>query len=161
MANDVVITIMGRLTADPEIRFVANGGAVTSFTTAHNSRRFDKAKNEWVDSEVTWYRCSLWGGAAENVANTLRKGNAVIVVGALGTRSWEQNGEKKSAMEVKVEKVGLDLGFYTVAPEHVVASNHRGGQSSAPAQQSDVSAPGGSSSDPWAAQGASSNEVPF
>ena len=74
MANDVMLTIMGRLTADPEIRFVASGGAVTSFTVAHNSRKFNKQKNEWEDSEPTFYRCSLWGGAAENVANSLRKG---------------------------------------------------------------------------------------
>ena len=133
-----------------------------NFSVAHNSRRFDKSKNEWVDSEATFYRCSMWGTGAENVADTLRKGSPVIVYGAIGTRSWEPNGERKSAMEVKVERIGLDLSFVKVDASNVIASRgNSGGQSSAPAQQSDVSAPGGSANDPWASSPTSSSEPPF
>lgn len=161
MANEVLLTIVGRLTADPELRFVASGGAVASFTVAHNSRKFDKHKNEWVDSEPTFYRCSLWGTGAENVTNTLRRGSAVIVYGAYGSRSWEANGEKKTAQEVRVEKIGLDLGFYAVDPQNIVNSSGRGVQRpAANTHTPDVSAPGGSDNDPWAAT-PSSTEPPF
>lgn len=156
-----MLTIFGRLTADPEIRFIQSGGAVASFTVAHNSRKFNRSKNEWEDSEPTFYRCSLWGTAAENLVNTLRKGHAVIVHGAYGSRSWESNGERKTAQEVRVEKIGLDLGFYSIDPNNIVNSSGRGGQRSAPAQnQPDVSAPGGSDNDPWASS-PSSAEPPF
>ena len=161
MAGETFITIVGRLTGDPELRFVSSGGAVANFSVAHNSRKFNKHKNEWEDSEASFYRCSLWGTGAENVAHTLRKGQAVIVYGAIGTRSWEANGEKKSAMEVRVEKVGLDLGFVKVDPENVIRSTGQGGQSSAPTEQSDVTAPGGSANDPWATTPARTDEPPF
>jgi single-strand DNA-binding protein len=129
---------------------------------AHNSRKFNKSKQEWEDSEPTFYRCSIWGHTGENVADTLRKGMPVIVQGAYGSRSWEANGEKKTVQEMRVDTIGLDLSFVKVDPSNIVAS--RGGQSSAPAQaQADVSAPGGSANDPWASPtpAARADEPPF
>jgi single-strand DNA-binding protein len=160
MSGETPITIIGRLTDDPALRFIQSGSPVANFSVAHNSRKFNKQKNEWEDSEATFYRCSMWGTGAENVAETLRKGSPVIVYGFIGTRSWEQNGERKSAMEVKVERIGLDLTFVKVDAANVINSRgNSGGQSAT--QQSDVSAPGGSANDPWASSPTSSSEPPF
>jgi single-strand DNA-binding protein len=161
MAGEVSITVVGRITADPEIRFIATGGAVCSFTVAHNSRKFNKSKQEWEDSEATFYRCSIWGHAAENVADTLRKGMAVIVQGAYGSRSWEANGEKKTVQEMRVDTIGLDLGFVKVDPSHIVSST-RSGQASASTPQAESPA-GGSANDPWAStvSAARADEPPF
>jgi len=160
MSGEVFLTVVGRLTADPELRFIATGGAVCSFSVAHNSRKFNKQKNEWEDSEATFYRCSIWGHTAENVAETLRKGMAVIVQGAYGSRSWEKNGEKQTVQEMRVDTIGLDLTFVRVDPSNIIAS--RGGQSSAPAQQAESPA-GGSANDPWASSvpAARADEPPF
>ena len=159
MSGEVFITVVGRLTDDPVLRFVNSGGAVASFSVAHNSRKFNKQKNEWEDSEATFYRCSIWGHAGENVAETLRKGSAVIVTGAYGSRSWEANGEKKTVQEMRVDTIGLDLGFVKVDPSHIVSSTRSGAQASTP--QADVSAPGGSANDPWATTPARTDEPPF
>jgi single-strand DNA-binding protein len=158
MSGEVFITVRGRLTADPELRFIASGSPVCSFSVAHNSRKFNKSTNEWEDTEATFYRCSLWGGAAENVAHTLRKGSAVIVHGVYGSRSWDAGGEKKTAQELKVETIGLDLTFYKVDPEHVTNSVSGRGQA-APQAQSSAPA-GGSDNDPWAAS-APAGDPPF
>jgi single-strand DNA-binding protein len=149
VANEVTIVVEGRLTADPEIRFVNSGSAVCSFTVAHNSRKFDKNKNEWVDSEATFYNCSLWGTEGENVAETLRKGMSVIVHGVQGTRSWDHNGEKKSRMEVRVLDIGLSLRFVRVNPENIIKSTPKSAGGSG--FDGSTSAPkGGSDDDPWA-----------
>jgi single-strand DNA-binding protein len=159
MANEVMLTVVGRITEDPSIRFVSSGSAVCNFTVAHNSRKFNKQKNEWEDTEATFYRCSLWGHGAENVAETLRKGMSVIVHGAYGSRSWEANGEKKTAQELRVETIGLNLGFVRVDPAHIVRSTGQGQASTAPQAQTDSPA-GGSDNDPWAATPAA-GEPPF
>lgn len=109
MANDTTITILGNLTADPELKFTASGAAVTNFTVASTPRTFDKASNEWKDGETLFMRCSVWREAAENVAESLVKGTSVIVVGRLVQRSYEKDGEKRTVVELQVDEVGPSL----------------------------------------------------
>lgn len=109
MAGDTTLTIVGNLTADPELKFTPSGAAVTNFTVASTPRTFDKASNEWKDGETLFMRCSLWREAAENVAESLVKGTSVIVVGRLVQRSYEKDGEKRTVVELQVDEVGPSL----------------------------------------------------
>ncbi len=92
MAGDTVITIIGNLTADPELRFTPSGAAVANFTVASTPRQFDKTSNEWKDGETLFMRCSVWRDAAENVAESLQRGARVLVSGRLKQRSYEKDG---------------------------------------------------------------------
>ena len=89
MAGDTTITIIGNLTADPELRFTPSGAAVANFTVASTPRMFDRQSNEWKDGETLFMRCSIWRDAAENVAESLHRGTRVIVSGRLKSRSFE------------------------------------------------------------------------
>jgi len=110
MAGDTTLTIVGNLTADPELRFTPSGAAVADFTVASTPRRFDKTANEWRDGETLFMRCSIWRDAAENVAESLRKGMRVIAVGNLVQRSWDdRDGNKRTVVELQVEEVGPSL----------------------------------------------------
>lgn len=106
-------TIIGNLTDNPELRFIQSGAAVVNFTVASTPRTFDRQSNEWKDGETLFMRCSLWREAAENVAESLTKGMRVIVTGQLKSRSWEANGEKRSAMELAVDEIGPSLKYAT------------------------------------------------
>ncbi len=100
MAGDTVITIIGNLTADPELRFTPSGAAVANFTVASTPRMFDRQSNEWKDGETLFMRCSVWRDAAENVAESLQRGMRVIVAGRLKSRSYEtKEGEKRTVVE--------------------------------------------------------------
>lgn len=110
MAGETVITIIGNLTADPELRFTPSGAAVADFTVASTPRSFDRASNEWKDGETLFMRCSVWREAAENVAESLRKGMRVIVQGRLTQRSYEtREGERRTVVELQVDEVGPSL----------------------------------------------------
>ena len=114
MAGDTVITVVGNLTADPELRFTPSGAAVANFTVASTPRTFDKNSNEWKDGEALFLRCSVWRQAAENVAESLHRGTAVIVQGRLKQRSYEtKEGEKRTVYELDVEEVGPSLKWAT------------------------------------------------
>jgi single-strand DNA-binding protein len=114
MAGETVITVVGNLTADPELRFTPSGAAVANFTVASTPRTFDKNSNEWKDGEALFLRCSVWRQAAENVAESLQKGTAVIVQGRLKQRSFEtKEGEKRTVIELDVDEVGPSLKFAT------------------------------------------------
>jgi single-strand DNA-binding protein len=114
MAGDTVITVVGNLTSDPELRFTPSGAAVANFTVASTPRTFDKNSNEWKDGEALFLRCSVWRQAAENVAESLTRGSAVIVQGRLKQRSYEtKEGEKRTVYELDVEEVGASLKFAT------------------------------------------------
>ena len=114
MAGDTVITVVGNLTADPELRFTPSGAAVANFTVASTPRTFDKNSNEWKDGEALFLRCSVWRQAAENVAESLSRGTAVIVQGRLKQRSYEtKEGEKRTVYELDVEEVGPSLRWAT------------------------------------------------
>ena len=117
MSNEQTITITGRLTNDPEVRFTPSGAAVANFTVAYNPRKFDRQANEWRDGETQYWRCQAWNAGkltlAENLANTLKKGDAVIVFGILEARSYEtREGEKRTVTEVRVQHIGKDALYH-------------------------------------------------
>jgi single-strand DNA-binding protein len=110
MAGDTVVTIVGNLTGDPELRFTPSGAAVANFTVASTPRQFDRQSNEWKDQETLFMRCSVWRQAAENVAESLQRGTRVIVTGRLKSRSYEtKEGEKRTVVELDVDEIGPSL----------------------------------------------------
>jgi single-strand DNA-binding protein len=128
MAGDTVITVVGNLTADPELRFTASGAAVASFTVASTPRTFDKGANEWKDGEALFLRCSAWRQLAENVAESLTKGTRVIAQGRLQQRSYEKDGQKRTVIELEVDEIGPSLRFAKPKP----ADDGWGGSDAAP-----------------------------
>lgn len=114
MAGDTIITVVGNLTADPELRFTPAGAAVANFTVASTPRIFDRQSSEWKDGEALFMRCSIWREAAENVAESLSRGSRVIVSGRLKQRSFEtKEGEKRTVIELEVEEIGPSLKYAT------------------------------------------------
>ncbi len=112
MAGDTVITVIGNITGDPELRFTPSGAAVANFTVASTPRAFDRQSNEWKDGETLFMRCSVWRDAAENVAESLQRGTRVIVSGRLKSRSYEtKEGEKRTVVEMEVDEVGPSLRY--------------------------------------------------
>lgn len=112
--GDTPITLVGNVVADPEIRYVANGAAVTNFRVASTPRRYDQQTGQYVDGEALFLSCNVWRQAAENVASSLSKGDRVIVSGRLRQRSYEDNkGERRTVFEVEVDEVGPSLRFAT------------------------------------------------
>lgn len=157
------ITVIGNLTNDPELRFTASGHAVTSFTVAMSDRRFDKATNEWVDTDPVFWRCSVWRQYAENVAESLTKGTRVIVTGKVKQREYEtREGEKRTVMEVEVDDVGPALRFATARVTRVARDGGRGGHAATddPWGSASAAAP---AADPWGASNGQGvlDEAPF
>jgi single-strand DNA-binding protein len=114
MAGDTIITVVGNLTADPELRFTPSGAAVANFTIASTPRTFDKNSNEWKDGEALFLRCSCWRQMAENVAESLQKGMGVVAQGRLKQRSYEtKEGEKRTVVELEVDEIGPSLRWAT------------------------------------------------
>ncbi|UXM92540.1 single-stranded DNA-binding protein [Paenarthrobacter sp. JL.01a] len=116
MSGETMLTVRGRLTADPELRFTPSGAGVTNFTVAVTAQKFDKNTSEWKDQPTKYWRCAAWNQGkltrAENIANLLKKGDNVIVYGELTTREYEKDGEKRTAEEIRVETIGKDLTFH-------------------------------------------------
>ena len=149
MAGETIITVVGNLTGDPELRFTPSGAAVANFTIASTPRNFDRQTNEWKDGDALFLSCSVWRQAAENVAESLQKGMRVVVQGRLKQRSYEtREGEKRTVVEREVEEVGPSLKYATAKVARVQRSGGGGGYGSQ----------GGGGDDPWAsspAQGSS------
>lgn len=117
MANETVLTIVGNLTADPELRFTNSGIPVASFTVASTPRTFDKQANEWKDGEALFMRCSVWRDLATNLAESLTKGARVVVQGRLQQRSYtDKEGNQRSAIDLQVDEVGPSLRYATAKP---------------------------------------------
>jgi single-strand DNA-binding protein len=163
MAGETVITVVGNLTADPELRFTPSGAAVASFTVASTPRNFDKNANEWKDGDALFLRCSIWRQAAENVAESLQRGMRVVVTGRLKQRSFEtREGEKRTVIELDVDEVGPSLKYATAK----VNRTQRGSSGGGFGADSGGSAP---ADDPWASasgpaagsSGGYSDEPPF
>ncbi len=132
MAGETPITLIGNLTADPDLRFTPSGAAVASFTVASTPRTFDRQANEWKDGEAMFLNCSVWRQAAENVAESLTKGMRVIVTGRLRSRSYEtREGEKRTVFEVEVDEVGPSLRFATAKVSRGSSSSSGGGAGAA------------------------------
>jgi len=166
MAGETVITVVGNLTADPELRFTPSGAAVASFTVASTPRTFDRQTNEWKDGEALFLRCSIWRQAAENVAESLQRGMRVIVQGRLQQRSYEtREGEKRTVIEMQVDEVGPSLRYATAKVNRTQRGSSGGGgfggDSGAPAGGPSG---GGPADDPWSNAGPAggfSDEPPF
>ncbi|MEU8618296.1 single-stranded DNA-binding protein [Streptomyces sp. NPDC048623] len=126
MAGETVITVVGNLVEDPELRFTPSGAAVAKFRVASTPRTFDRQTNEWKDGESLFLTCSVWRQAAENVAESLQKGMRVVVQGRLKQRSYEdREGVKRTVYELDVEEVGPSLRNATAK---VTRTTGRGGQ---------------------------------
>ena len=124
MAGETIITLVGNLTADPELRFTPSGAPVANFTVASTPRTFDRNANEWKDGDAMFLNCAVWRQAAENVAESLTKGMRVIVQGRLRSRSYEtREGEKRTVFEVEVDEIGPALRYATAK----VSRNASGG----------------------------------
>ncbi|EKF21786.1 single-stranded DNA-binding protein [Mycolicibacterium hassiacum DSM 44199] len=122
-AGDTTITLVGNLTADPELRFTPSGAAVANFTVASTPRVYDRQTGEWKDGEPLFLRCNIWREAAENVAESLTRGARVIVQGRLKQRSFEtREGEKRTVVEVEVDEIGPSLRYATAKVNKVSRS---------------------------------------
>lgn len=141
MAGETIITVVGNLTADPELRFTPSGAAVASFTIAATPRVYDKQANEWRDGDALFLRCSVWRQQAENVAESLTRGTRVVVTGRLKQRSYEKEGQKHTVIEMEAEEVCASLRYAQVAVHRAARSGSGGGSSGG----------GRDSSDPWTA----------
>lgn len=145
MAGETVITVVGNLVDDPELRFTPSGAAVANFRIASTPRTFDKQTNEWKDGEALFLSCSIWRQAAENVAESLQRGMRVVVQGRLKSRSYEtREGEKRTVFEIEVEEVGPSLKYATAKVTKASRGGGGGGYSGGGGQQ------GGGQQDPWA-----------
>lgn len=114
MSGETPITVIGNIVADPELRYTPSGSAVANFRVASTPRQYDKQSNQWVDGEALFLTCNIWRQDAENVANSLTKGDRVIVNGRLRQRSYEtREGEKRTVFEVEADEVGPSLKYAT------------------------------------------------
>ena len=186
MAGDTVITVVGNLVDDPELRFTPSGAAVANFRIASTPRTFDRQTNEWKDGDSLFLSCAVWRQAAENVAESLQKGMKVIVQGRLKQRQYEtREGEKRTVFELEVDEVGPALTFATAKVTRASRSGGGGGYGGGGGQQGGQSrpqsdggndpwatstpsaggggaaAPSAPAGDPWGAPGVGSDEPPF
>jgi single-strand DNA-binding protein len=116
MSGEVPFTAAGNLTRDPEVRFTAEGKPVAGLAIAVTPRRYDQASRQWVDGSPTYVGLSVWGDQAEHVADSLRKGDRVLVQGRWTTRTYTANGEERRRLEVVVDEIGPSLRWATALP---------------------------------------------
>ncbi|ABL84158.1 MULTISPECIES: single-stranded DNA-binding protein [unclassified Nocardioides] len=188
MAGETVITVVGNLVDDPELRFTPSGAAVANFRIASTPRTFDRQTNEWKDGDALFLSCSVWRQAAENVAESLQRGMRVVVQGRLKSRTYEtREGEKRTVFEIEVEEVGPSLKYATAKVTRTTRQGGGGGYSgggggggqapsgddpwATPAPQQGGQSQGGGyaggggqsapANDPWGAPGVGSDEPPF
>ena len=157
MAGETPITVIGNLTADPELRFTPNGAAVANFTVASTPRTFDRQTNEWKDGDAMFLNCSVWRQYAENVAESLSKGTRVIVSGRLKARSYEtREGEKRTVFEVDVDEVGPALRYATAKVTRTQGGGGGGGNwQGNQGGNTGGGGGGGQQPDPWSSSGGS------
>lgn len=176
MAGETTITVIGNLTDDPELKFTPSGAAVANFTVAQTPRTFDRQTNEWKDGEANFFRCAVWRDQAENVAESLQKGQRVIVTGNLRIRNFErQDGSRGTSVEIQVDEVGPSLRWATAKSAKASRSGgggggfgggNQGGQggggnAAANPWSTQPQQPSGGQSDAWGGGGAASDEPPF
>ncbi|MFE7134254.1 single-stranded DNA-binding protein [Streptomyces sp. NPDC057638] len=169
MAGETVITVVGNLVDDPELRFTPSGAAVAKFRIASTPRTFDRQTNEWKDGESLFLTCSVWRQAAENVAESLQRGMRVVVQGRLKQRSYEdREGVKRTVYELDVEEVGPSLKNATAKVTKTTGRGGQGGYGGGGQQGGGGwgGAPGGGqqggggapADDPWATSGPSGGQ---
>jgi single-strand DNA-binding protein len=128
MAGETVITVVGNLTSDPELRYTQNGLAVANFTIASTPRTFDRQANEWKDGEALFLRASVWREFAEHVAGSLTKGSRVIAQGRLRQRSYQdREGQQRTSIELEVDEIGPSLRYATAQVTRASGGGNGGG----------------------------------
>ncbi|RII89912.1 single-stranded DNA-binding protein, partial [Clavibacter michiganensis] len=128
MAGETIITVVGNLTSDPELRYTQNGLAVANFTIASTPRSFDRASNDWKDGDALFLRASVWREFAEHVASSLTKGSRVVATGRLKQRSYEtKEGEKRTSIELEVDEIGPSLRYATAQVTRAAGGGGNGG----------------------------------
>jgi single-strand DNA-binding protein len=151
MAGETVITVVGNLTSDPELRYTQGGAAVANFTIASTPRTFDRASNEWKDGEALFLRASVWKEFAEHVAASLTKGSRVMAQGRLKQRSYEtKEGEKRTSMELEIDEIGPSLRYATA---QVTRASSSGGGATGGGR------PAATTEEPWGQSTSSSGDV--
>jgi single-strand DNA-binding protein len=177
MAGETIITVVGNLTADPELRYTQNGIPVANFTIASTPRTLDRATNEWKDGEALFLRASVWREFAEHVAGSLTKGMRVIATGRLKQRNYQdREGQNRVSIELEVDEIGPSLRYATAQVTRAAGGSGGGGGSfgggggqARPAQVADEpwstpgsqNAGGAAGGDAWAAPGAYGDDTPF
>ena len=175
MAGETVITVVGNLTADPELRYTQNGLPVANFTIASTPRTFDRQANEWKDGEALFLRASVWREFAEHVAGSLTKGSRVIATGRLKQRSYQdREGNNRTSIELEVDEIGPSLRYATAQVTRAAGGgngNGGGGGQRAQVQQSNDepwSTPGSNNgggnnggADAWSTPGSYGDDTPF
>ena len=159
MAGETVITVVGNLTSDPELRYTQNGLAVANFTIASTPRNFDRASNEWKDGEALFLRASVWREFAEHVAGSLTKGSRVIATGRLKQRSYEtKEGEKRTTIDLEVDEIGPSLRYATATVSRAASAGRPG----VPAGNDEPwGSPTAPAADPWNTPGIPADDTPF
>ena len=169
MAGETVITVVGNLTADPELRYTQNGLAVANFTIASTPRNFDRASNEFKDGDTLFVRASVWREFAEHVAGSLTKGTRVVATGRLKQRDYQtKEGEKRTSIELEVDEIGPSLRYATAQVTRAASSRDGanapragGGGGQVAEEPWAAAAPDASGGDVWNTPGNYTDETPF
>ena len=160
MAGEPIITVVGNLTGDPELRYVSSGTPVASFTVASTPRTLNRQTQQWEDGEAMFIRCSVWREYGENVAESLSKGMRVLVTGRLTVRSYEYNGQQRTSLEMQVDEIGPSLRYARAQVTKVAGggsgggnfggcNGYQGGGGYGGGRASYDAPQGGSAHDPW------------
>ena len=160
MAAESIITVVGNLTGDPELRYVSSGTPVASFTVASTPRTLNRQTQQWEDGEAMFIRCSVWREYGENVAESLSKGMRVLVTGRLTVRSYEYNGQQRTSLEMQVDEIGPSLRYARAQVTKVAGggsgggnfgggNSYQGGGGYGGGRASYDAPQGGSAHDPW------------
>lgn len=150
MAGETVITIVGNLTADPELRTTRNGGAVANFSIAATPRVYDRQSDQWVDGDALFLRCTAWRDLAEHCANSLAKGMRVIAQGRLQQRSYQaQDGSNRTVIELQVDEIGPSLKYATAQVRKMQSGGHQGGNTNGGFGGNGYQQPQAPADDPW------------
>ena len=160
MAGEPIITVVGNLTGDPELRYVSSGTPVASFTVASTPRTLNRQTQQWEDGEAMFIRCSVWREYGENVAESLSQGMRVLVTGRLTVRSYEYNGQQRTSLEMQVDEIGPSLRYARAQVTKVAGggsgggnfgggNSYQGGGGYGGGRASYDAPQGGSAHDPW------------
>ncbi|HET8928089.1 MAG TPA: single-stranded DNA-binding protein [Microbacterium sp.] len=168
MAGETIITVVGNLTADPELRYTQNGLPVANFTIASTPRSFDRQANEWKDGEALFLRASVWRDFAEHVAGSLTKGMRVVAQGRLKQRSYQdREGNNRTAIELEIDEIGPSLRYATAQVTRAASGGGGGGQRPQQSADEPWSTPGSNQAgsaggaDAWSAPGTYGDDTPF
>ena len=164
MAGETIITVVGNLTADPELRYTQGGLAVANFTIASTPRTFDRQANDWKDGDALFLRASCWREFAEHVAGSLTKGSRVIATGRLKQRNYDdRDGNKRTAIELEIDEIGPSLRYATAAVTRASSAGGSAGgrQQGAVADEPWAASAPAESGDVWNTPGNYNDETPF